>query len=150
MPGVQIELYVQSKFKSAAGGVTEVIAAHARAFQSILQTIMHSVLERDPALLRIFYIVTLRADDSVCSYSKQDKKVWANALAFQQNQTFDVNTGKLAPGCTKRVYTYWPVDHSLYIKMACKQHLDSRCVLLSEPSTFRAGVPNQNASPNPA
>ena len=32
----------------------------------------------------------------------------------------------------------------LYTKMACKQHTDSRCVLLSDSSTFGAGGPNQN------
>ena len=35
-----------------------------------------------------------------------------------------------------------PVNHKLCIKRA--QHLDSRCVLLSDPSTFGAGGPNQN------
>ena len=35
-------------------------------------------------------------------------------------------------------------NHTLYIKMA--QHLDARCVLLLDPSTVGAGVPNQNTS----
>ena len=29
-----------------------------------------------------------------------------------------------------------PITHYSVIKMACNQHLDSRCVLLSDPSTF--------------
>ena len=35
---------------------------------------------------------------------------------------------------------------TLYIKMACKQHLDSICVLVGTRSTFCAGGPNQNTS----
>ena len=38
----------------------------------------------------------------------------------------------------------WPVNQTSSIKMA--QHLDSTCVLLSDPSTFGAGGPNQNTS----
>ena len=37
-----------------------------------------------------------------------------------------------------------PVKHTVEINIACKQHLDSRCVrLLSDPSTFGAGVPTK-------
>ena len=36
------------------------------------------------------------------------------------------------------------VSHKLQNKMAYTQHLDSRCILLSDPSTKCAGGPNQN------
>ena len=39
--------------------------------------------------------------------------------------------------------------HTLYIKMACQQHLDSRCVLLSDPGAFGAGGPSQTLISNP-
>ena len=37
-------------------------------------------------------------------------------------------------------------SQSQIIKIKTAQHLDSRCVLLSDPSTFGAGGPNQNTS----
>ena len=105
--GAPVDLYVQSKFKGADGGVAGPIAAHAHALSDVVGQLMQQVLQRDPGLVRIFYIVTLRADDSVCAYSKQDAKVWANALAFQQSQSYDDATGTLKPGVAKRTYTYW-------------------------------------------
>ena len=44
------------------------------------------------------------------------------------------------------IYDWANQYHKSQIKMACKQHLDSRRVLPSDPSTFGAGGPNQKMS----
>lgn len=108
-PPVQsIDLYVQSKYRSEDGGVPAVVAAYAARFFELISELCREVLLRDPEAVRVFYVATMRADSSCASWSAEDRKIWVNALVFQQGGSFDPTTGKLVDGTLrKRVYLYW-------------------------------------------
>jgi hypothetical protein len=46
--------------------------------------------QRDPQLLRMFYVATMRADKSVAAFSEEDGMIWVNLMA-SLSTSFDID-----------------------------------------------------------
>ena len=55
--------------------------------------------------IRLYYMVTIRADACVCQRSQADGFIYINVMVFQQQDAYDSRTLEITGG--RRVWQYW-------------------------------------------
>lgn len=102
--GGAFPVYVQLSLRTAGGdGVSQDVEGCARTFRRALWGVCQ-VLEFPFESLRMYYMVTMRADACVCQRSPSDGMVYVNLMVFQQQTDYDVATLTVK---SKRTWQYW-------------------------------------------
>lgn len=100
-----LKLHVQKRFRhERTGEVDEIILRHAKCFMDMIETILKKFFDYEQPV-EFYYMTTMRADVSVCSLSKENKKLYYNVLVFQQQQALDMKTGQIQD--RNRIWRYW-------------------------------------------
>lgn len=100
--GGPFPVYVQASLR-AGDAVSSDVEVCARAFRRALWTVCQ-ILQIPFDSLRMYYMVTMRADACVCERSKTDGMVYVNLMVFQQQTDFDEVTLAVK---SKRTWQYW-------------------------------------------
>eukprot|EP00656_Telonema_subtile_P052422 TRINITY_DN7308_c0_g2_i7.p2 TRINITY_DN7308_c0_g2~~TRINITY_DN7308_c0_g2_i7.p2 ORF type:complete len:279 (+),score=77.50 TRINITY_DN7308_c0_g2_i7:1047-1883(+) len=90
------------------------ITACALLFKSFLRVLVSSLLLQDFSRIRLFYMTTMRHNDSVAHAAGDE--VHFNVMAFQQQACCDCQTGTMTGG--KRPWVYWLQRAALALKMS--------------------------------
>lgn len=98
-----VELYIQTRFRTPDNRVKESIWEQACGFYRLLSLVMHDILLLPMDPVRVFYATTIRADKAVASRSEVDGFMYFNLLSFQQQQSY--KDGQLTQ--PKRTLLYW-------------------------------------------
>ena len=103
----QFPLFVQETLRTATGGVDEVVGQYARIMYALVSIVLAQFLELGMEQVRLYYLMTMRADALVCSVSREDKCLYFNVLVLQQQISHGIDPRATNIDLPKRVWLYW-------------------------------------------